>query len=37
MQYNNKQQFLAQGRRNHKNPWMHNFDQGGVHKLVYFV
>ncbi len=22
---------------NHKDPWMHNFDRGGVHKLAYFV
>jgi hypothetical protein len=29
--------FLLQGCHNHKDPWMHNFNQGRTHKLAYFV
>jgi hypothetical protein len=29
--------FLPQGHHNHKNPWTHNFDRGGAHKLAIFV
>ncbi len=29
--------FLFQGCHNHKDPWMHNFNQGRTHKLSYFV